>query len=188
MLFKSTDYGMSWKVISPDLTTNDPEQAASRPAARSSSTTPRPSFTARSHDRAVAARLQRVWVGTDDGNVQVTRDGGKTWTQRLQQRARAQAERLDPQHRRVALRRRHRVCRRRSPPGRRLRAVHLHDHRLRQDVEADQRRPAGAARPGCTSFARIRRTATCSTSAPRWASGHRGITARTGIAARRAAP
>ena len=46
-------------------------------------------------DQRVAARTRSViWVGTDDGNVQVTRDGGKTLDERRRQRAGRAEERL----------------------------------------------------------------------------------------------
>ncbi len=80
-LFRSQDKGESWERISPDLTTND---------------------TAKQHqelsggltiDNSDAEKYETIysisespkngdviWAGTDDGNLQVTRDGGKTWT------------------------------------------------------------------------------------------------------------
>ena len=187
VLFKSTDYGQSWQVISPDLTTNDPKKQAEARAARSSSTTPRRNSTARSsRSRRRRSTPNVIWVGTDDGNVQVTRDGGKTWTNVVQERPGPQAERVDPDRRSVARRRGHGVRRRGSSSGRRLRAVRLHDDRLRQDVEADHRRPAERPRLGARRCAKIRRTATSCTSAPRsgvWASWDRG--AHWVVAARR---
>jgi photosystem II stability/assembly factor-like uncharacterized protein len=80
VLFRSTNHGQSWDIISPDLTTNDKNKQKSsgepivvdNTAAEFHCTilTIAPSFV----DPNV------IWVGTDDGNVQVTRDGGKTWT------------------------------------------------------------------------------------------------------------
>ena len=80
-LFRTRDHGQSWDRISPDLTTNDPEmqkQEASggitvdNSAAETHATVY--SISESPKDKAL------IWVGTDDGNVQMTRDGGKSWT------------------------------------------------------------------------------------------------------------
>jgi photosystem II stability/assembly factor-like uncharacterized protein len=80
-LFRSRDRGESWERISPDLTTND---AAKQKQDESGGLT-LDNSTAENHCTiftiAESPRNKDViWVGTDDGNVQVTRDGGKTWT------------------------------------------------------------------------------------------------------------
>jgi len=79
-LFRSRDKGESWERISPDLTTNDP---AKQKQAESGGLT-LDNSTAENHCTIFAiAESQKngrvIWVGTDDGNLQVTRDGGKTW-------------------------------------------------------------------------------------------------------------
>ena len=79
VLFKSTDYGHSWKVISPDLTTNDPKKQESSGGPIVVDNT-----AAEFHCTIISIAPSPldsnvIWVGTDDGNVQVTRDGGKTW-------------------------------------------------------------------------------------------------------------
>jgi len=80
LLFQSRDFGKSWEPISQDLTTNNPEKLkpAGGPVWYDNST-------AENHCTIISIgesprRAGLVWVGTDDGNVQVTRDGGKTWT------------------------------------------------------------------------------------------------------------
>lgn len=80
VVFKSTDFGRTWQVISPDLTTNDPEkqQDAGGPVWMENTT-------AEYHCTIISltespARAGVIWVGTDDGNLQVTTDGGKNWT------------------------------------------------------------------------------------------------------------
>jgi photosystem II stability/assembly factor-like uncharacterized protein len=80
VLFKSTDYGMSWTPISGDLTTNDPakQQSSGGPIVVDNTA-------AEFHCTILTIAPSPldsnvIWVGTDDGNVQVTRDGGKTWT------------------------------------------------------------------------------------------------------------
>ncbi len=79
-LFRSRDQGESWERISPDLTTNDP---AKQRQPESGGLTPDDS-TAENHCTIFAIGESPkngdvIWVGTDDGNLQVTRDGGKTW-------------------------------------------------------------------------------------------------------------
>jgi photosystem II stability/assembly factor-like uncharacterized protein len=80
-LFRSRDKGESWERISPDVTTNDPEKQKQH----ESGGLTLDDSTAENHCTifAIAESPKNknvVWVGTDDGNVQVTRDGGKTWT------------------------------------------------------------------------------------------------------------
>ena len=79
-VFRSTDRGDSWRIISPDLSTNDPVLTDPR----SGGLTPDASG-AETHATAITIAESPIvpgvlWVGTDDGNVQLTRDGGKTWT------------------------------------------------------------------------------------------------------------
>jgi len=80
VLFKSTDYGMSWQVISPDVTTNDPKKQESSGGPIVVDNT-----AAEFHCTIITIAPSPldsnvIWVGTDDGNVQVTRNGGKTWS------------------------------------------------------------------------------------------------------------
>ncbi len=80
-LFRSRDKGESWERISPDLTTNDPQKQKQE----ESGGLTRDNSTAENHCTIYAiAESPRnknvIWVGTDDGNLQVTRDGGKSWT------------------------------------------------------------------------------------------------------------
>jgi len=80
-LFRSRDHGQTWQKISPDLTTNDTtkqqqEKSGGVTVDNSSAETYTTIY-------AVAESPQNpnvIWVGTDDGNLQLTRDGGKTWT------------------------------------------------------------------------------------------------------------
>jgi photosystem II stability/assembly factor-like uncharacterized protein len=77
---RTADRGHSWTIISPDLTTNDP---AKQKQAESGGLTFDVSA-AENHTTILTiapSPVERgvIWVGTDDGNVQVTRDGGKTW-------------------------------------------------------------------------------------------------------------
>jgi photosystem II stability/assembly factor-like uncharacterized protein len=79
-LFRSRDHGQTWDRISPDLTTNDPEKQKQE---ESGGVTADNSY-AEMHTTIYSISEspkdgQTIWVGTDDGNVQVTRDGGKNW-------------------------------------------------------------------------------------------------------------
>jgi photosystem II stability/assembly factor-like uncharacterized protein len=80
-LFRSRDRGDTWERISPDLTTNDPEKQKQE---QSGGITVDNS-SAEMHTTIYAISEspkdpQLVWVGTDDGNLQLTRDGGRSWT------------------------------------------------------------------------------------------------------------
>src|SRR5205823_13254036 len=80
-LFRSRDRGDTWERISPDLTTNDPEkqkQEESGGVTVDNSSAEMHTTIYSISESPLDART--VWVGTDDGNVQLTRDGGKTWT------------------------------------------------------------------------------------------------------------
>jgi len=80
VLFKTVDRGETWQIISPDLTTNDSEKQRPSGGPITADNT-RAEFHCTITAIAESPREPRViWAGTDDGNVQVTRDGGKTWT------------------------------------------------------------------------------------------------------------
>ena len=79
VVFKSTDFGLTWKIISPDLTTNDPnkQQTAGGPAWTENTT-------AEYHCTIISlaeSPLQPgvLWAGTDDGNLHVSLNGGESW-------------------------------------------------------------------------------------------------------------
>ncbi len=80
VLFMTTNGGQSWTVISPDLTRNDKskQQSSGGPVTKDNTSV-------EYYDTIFAlaeSPLQKgvIWAGTDDGLVQITRDGGKTWT------------------------------------------------------------------------------------------------------------
>jgi len=80
-LFRSRDQGQTWERISPDLTTNDPEKQQQE---HSGGVTVDNS-SAEMHTTIYSIsesplNPKVIWVGTDDGNLQITRDGGKTWS------------------------------------------------------------------------------------------------------------
>ena len=80
VVFKSTDRGHSWEEISGDLTTNDKsKQRTSGGEIYQDNTAAEFHCTILYIDESPVEKGV-IWVGTDDGNVQLTRDGGKTWT------------------------------------------------------------------------------------------------------------
>lgn len=79
-LHKSTDKGDNWKIISPDLTTNDTTKqkqlesgGLTYDATQAENNTTIVSIAPSPVDKNV------IWVGTDDGNLQLTTDGGENW-------------------------------------------------------------------------------------------------------------
>ncbi|MBE0460502.1 MAG: hypothetical protein IBX60_02555 [Candidatus Aminicenantes bacterium] len=79
VVFKSKDFGSTWEIISPDLTTNDPEKqkTAGGPAWPENTT-------AEYHCTIISLAESPVqpgvlWAGTDDGNLLVSKNGGETW-------------------------------------------------------------------------------------------------------------
>lgn len=80
-LHLSDDMGESWKIISPDLTTNNPEKQQQEESGGLSMD----NSGAENHTTIFTIAESPldeniIWVGTDDGNVQLTTDGGKSWT------------------------------------------------------------------------------------------------------------
>jgi photosystem II stability/assembly factor-like uncharacterized protein len=79
VLFRTADGGSSWQVISPDLTREDPGVPPNLDAATAADTrkgkrhgviyTIGPSF----------VKAGEIWAGTDDGQIQLTQDEGRTW-------------------------------------------------------------------------------------------------------------
>ncbi|MEM6647444.1 MAG: hypothetical protein AAF730_14465 [Bacteroidota bacterium] len=81
MVHKSTDRGDSWTIISPDLTTNDPEkQKQVDSGGLTYDVTQAENYTTIVSLEPSQLQPGILWAGTDDGHVQVTQDGGQTWT------------------------------------------------------------------------------------------------------------
>ncbi|WP_124980653.1 WD40/YVTN/BNR-like repeat-containing protein [Nonlabens xiamenensis] len=77
---KSTDKGLTWEVISPDLTTNDPEkQKQSASGGLTMDATGAENHTTILVIEPSAAERNVLYVGTDDGRVHVSKDGGGQW-------------------------------------------------------------------------------------------------------------
>ncbi len=78
---KSTDKGKTWTIISPDLTTNDTtKQKQGESGGLTIDATGAENYTSILSISPSRVKEGVIWVGTDDGNVQLTKDGGKTWT------------------------------------------------------------------------------------------------------------
>ena len=69
VLFRSLNQGDTWEEISPDLTTNDPEKIGRN--------VPYCTITTISES---PLRPGTIWVGTDDGKLQLTQNHGGAWT------------------------------------------------------------------------------------------------------------
>jgi len=79
VLFKTTNEGQSWQVISPDLTRNDKEKQQSSGGPITKDNT---SVEYYCTIFALAESYQNpniLWAGTDDGLVSITRNGGRNW-------------------------------------------------------------------------------------------------------------
>jgi photosystem II stability/assembly factor-like uncharacterized protein len=80
-LFRSRDQGQSWDRISPDLTTNDPEKQKQEESGGVTVDNSAAEMHTTIYSISESPKNgQIIWVGTDDGNIQITRDGAKTWT------------------------------------------------------------------------------------------------------------
>jgi len=80
-LFRSRDHGQSWDRISPDLTTNDPEKQKQEESGGVTIDNSAAEMHTSIYSISESPKNgQLIWVGTDDGNVQITRDGAKTWS------------------------------------------------------------------------------------------------------------
>jgi photosystem II stability/assembly factor-like uncharacterized protein len=80
-LYRTRDFGQTWDRISPDLTTNDPAKQLQEQSGGVTVDNSAAEMHTTIYAVAESPRNSSViWAGTDDGNLQVTRDAGKTWT------------------------------------------------------------------------------------------------------------
>jgi photosystem II stability/assembly factor-like uncharacterized protein len=80
VLFRSANEGQTWEVISPDLTRDDKSKQGSSGGPITKDNTSVEYYA--TIFTVMESPLQKgvIWTGSDDGLVQMTRDGGKTWT------------------------------------------------------------------------------------------------------------
>lgn len=79
---KSTDKGQTWTVISPDLTTNNPEkQKQSESGGLTMDATGAENHCTILVIEPSPLEKDMLWIGTDDGRVHITQNGGSSWTE-----------------------------------------------------------------------------------------------------------
>jgi photosystem II stability/assembly factor-like uncharacterized protein len=79
-LFKSVNRGDKWKAISPDLTTNDPSKLSPGKLSVTPENTGAERHCTLTTISESPLKQGLLWIGTDDGQIQVTKDDGTTWT------------------------------------------------------------------------------------------------------------
>lgn len=79
LLLKSTNEGQSWEPISPDLTRNDKSKMGTSGGPITQDNTSIEYYCTIFTFMESPIAKGTIWVGSDDGLVHVTRDGGKTW-------------------------------------------------------------------------------------------------------------
>lgn len=78
--FKSTDFGKTWTAISPDLTKNVRERLKDAGGPVFTENTSAEHFATIISLVESPRQKDLIWAGTDDGNLQITTDGGQNWT------------------------------------------------------------------------------------------------------------
>ena len=79
VVFKSTDQGNSWKVISPDLTRNDKSQQVAGGAPFTNEAAGGENYNTLMSLMVAPNNPNEIWAGSDDGLLHITKDGGKSW-------------------------------------------------------------------------------------------------------------
>ncbi len=79
VLFKTTDAGMNWTIISPDLTRNDKSKQASSGGPITKDNTGVEVYDTIFSVVESPVQKDLIWAGADDGLIQLTRDGGQHW-------------------------------------------------------------------------------------------------------------
>ena len=80
VLFISMDEGSSWQIISPDLTRNDKSKQAASGGPITKDNTSIEYYGTIFTVMESPVQAGTIWTGSDDGLVQITRDGGKNWS------------------------------------------------------------------------------------------------------------
>ncbi|HZS47188.1 MAG TPA: glycosyl hydrolase [Blastocatellia bacterium] len=79
VLFKTTNEGQTWTIISPDLTRNDKSKEGPSGGPITKDNTSIEYYDTIFTVMESPVQKDLIWVGSDDGMVHVTRDGGKKW-------------------------------------------------------------------------------------------------------------
>jgi photosystem II stability/assembly factor-like uncharacterized protein len=79
MVLKSTDRGATWTEISPDLTRNDPEKQGRNGGPLTPENVGAEFYNTLFYIVESPLEKGHIWVGSDDGLVHLSRDGGSTW-------------------------------------------------------------------------------------------------------------
>ena len=144
VIFHTNSGGQSWRVISPDLSTQDPSHIMPSGGIVGDNLG---QFAPEVIFAIATSEVEKglIWAGTNDGKIWYTRDGGQKWNDVSKNVTGLPAwgviSKIEPSHFNGGDRL---CCRRRAPDGQ-PRALHLQDHRLRRDLEAGERRPAEQA-------------------------------------------
>lgn len=80
VIFKTTDHGNSWSIISPDLTRNDKSKQKPSGGPITLDITSIEYYDTVFTIAESPKQKDLIWAGTDDGLIHITKDGGKTWT------------------------------------------------------------------------------------------------------------
>ena len=80
VLFKTQNAGSTWAVMSPDLTKNEIDKQSLSGGPITPDNTGAEIYGAITAISESPCDRNVIWVGTDDGNIQLTRDAGRTWT------------------------------------------------------------------------------------------------------------
>jgi photosystem II stability/assembly factor-like uncharacterized protein len=80
MLLRSRDGGKSWEEASPDLTRADPDKLGFGGGPITNEGAGGEIYATLAHVAESPLQAGLIWTGSDDGLVQVTRDGGQTWS------------------------------------------------------------------------------------------------------------
>ena len=79
VVFKSTDQGQSWQVISPDLTKNEKDKQGPGGVPFTNEAAGGENYNTLMSLAIALQDSNELWAGSDDGLLHLTRDGGKTW-------------------------------------------------------------------------------------------------------------
>ncbi|MDX1940427.1 MAG: glycosyl hydrolase [Saprospiraceae bacterium] len=79
MLLRTRDFGKTWEEASPDLTRNEKEKQGKGGGPYTNEAVGAENYGTIAYVIESPHEKGVIWVGTDDGYVQLTRDGGKTW-------------------------------------------------------------------------------------------------------------